>query len=149
MKKRLNKAVTTLVGPDAKIMGNLLFGSGCHVAGVVQGDVLPTEGDKTELTVAESGRIEGNALSANMLIEGTVQGDLTCKGVVSLSGTARVEGSIEYGEIEIEKGALVKGSLNRMAREAPEAAAGESRFALEGGEEPGLDGEYSPVAESL
>ena len=122
MKNRLNNAVTTLVGPDARITGNLLFERGCHVAGRVQGDVLASSDKKTELTVAKGGRIEGNARAATMLIRGTVLGDLRCSGTVSLASAARVEGSIEYGEIEIEKGAVVTGSLNRMTEESAKKA---------------------------
>lgn len=122
MKNRLNNAVTTLVGPDARITGNLLFGRGCHVAGLVQGDVLASGDKKTELTVAKGGKIEGNARAANMFIQGTVLGDLHCSGTVSLAAAARVDGSIEYGEIEIEKGAAVTGSLNRMTGESAKKA---------------------------
>ena len=46
-----------------------------------------------------------------MLIQGTVMGDLCCIGTVTLTASARSEGSIEYGQIEIEKGATVKGEL--------------------------------------
>lgn len=118
MKNRPNNAVTTLVGSDARLMGNLLFGRGCHVAGLVKGDVLAKHGKKTELTVAQDGKIEGNARAGGMMIQGTVLGDLSCSGTVSLSASARVEGSIEYGKIEIEKGAVVTGSLNRITAEA-------------------------------
>ena len=122
MKGRLKNAVTTLVGADTRITGNLLFGRGCHVAGLVRGDVLAAKGKKTALTVAQGGRVEGNACAASILIQGTVLGDLSCSGTVSLSATARVEGSIEYGEIEMEKGAVVTGNLNRVTAGADRKA---------------------------
>ena len=118
MKTRMTKSITTLVGADTKVVGNLLFGQGCHVAGVVQGDVMGKDEKKAELTMAQSGRIEGNAHAARMLIEGTVVGDLSCAGTVSLGTSARVEGSIEYKEIEIEKGAVVTGLLKRRGADA-------------------------------
>lgn len=111
MKNRLNNAVTTLVGTDATVNGNLTFDRGCHVGGIVKGDVSALGNKKSELTVAQTGRIEGNAKAARMLVQGTVVGDLSCRGTVTLTSTARVEGSIEYGQIEIEKGAVVKGRL--------------------------------------
>ncbi len=122
MKTRLNNAVTTLVGSDARITGNLIFGRGCHVAGLVQGDVLAAGDGNNQLTVASDARIEGNARAAGMQIQGTVVGDLCCSGTVSLSASARVEGSIEYGHIEVEKGAVVTGSLNRKAEKEAENA---------------------------
>ncbi len=121
MKNRLNNAVTTLVGSDATLSGNIVFRQGCHVAGVVRGDVAAPVNKKTELTVAQSGRIEGNAQAARMLIQGTVVGDLQCSGTITLASTARVEGSIEYGQIEIEKGAVIKGSLTMPSADKTKA----------------------------
>jgi len=123
MKTRMTKSITTLVGADTSIAGNLLFGRGCHVAGLVQGDVMGKDDGKAELTMAQSGRIEGNARALRMLIEGTVVGDLFCAGTVSLGASARVEGSIEYEKIEIEKGAVVTGLLRRKGADAVAQAA--------------------------
>ncbi|WP_446830892.1 bactofilin family protein [Candidatus Foliamicus sp.] len=114
MKNRLSKTVTTLVGADARVNGNLLFRQSCHVAGLVKGDVLANNGKNTELTVAKGATIEGNVQSSKMLIQGTVLGNLSCSGTISLAASARVEGSIEYGEIEIEKGAVVTSSLKKI-----------------------------------
>lgn len=122
MKNRLNNAVTTLIGTDARVTGNVVFQHGCHVAGVVKGDVIASTGKKAELTVAETGRVEGNAQAARMLIQGTVLGDLRCSGTVTLASKARVEGAVEYGEIEIEKGAVVKGKLAMPSSEPSKGA---------------------------
>ena len=111
MKNRLNNAVTTLVGSDATVTGNLIFDRGCHVAGTVKGDVSAPDNKKSELAVAQTGRIEGNARAARMLIQGTIVGDLYCSGTVTLKSTARIEGSIAYEQIEVEKGAVVMGRL--------------------------------------
>ena len=126
MKNRLSNSVTTLVGTDAIITGNLTFRHGCHVAGVVKGDVMAASGKKTELTVAQGGRVEGNAQAARILIQGSVVGDLCCSGTVSLSSSGRVQGSIEYGEIEIEKGAIITGSLTMLSAKAGKSTATQS-----------------------
>ena len=111
MKNRLNNAVTTLVGADAMISGNISFKQGCHVAGVVKGDVIAASEKKSEVRIAQGGKVEGNVQAGRMLIQGQVLGDLRCSGTLTLAASARIEGSIEYGQIEIEKGAVVKGSL--------------------------------------
>ena len=123
MKSRLKNAVTTLIGPDATVNGNLVFELGCHVGGIVKGDVSAPGDEKSELAVASTGRIEGNAGAARMLIQGTIVGDLCCKGTVTLTSTARVEGSIEYGQIEMEKGAVVTGQLLMISADTPGSAA--------------------------
>ena len=111
MKQLLKNAVTTLVGPNSTVTGNLIFDRGCYVGGIVKGDVIAMGDEKTDLTVARTGRIEGNATAARILIQGAVLGDLHCSGTVTLASTARFKGSIECGQIEIEKGAVVKGRL--------------------------------------
>ena len=111
MKKRLSNAVTTVVGADTEISGTVTFNQGCHVAGVVTGDVVAASEEKSEVSVAEGARVEGNVEAARVLIQGTVVGDLRCRGKLTLTASARIEGSIEFGQIQIEKGAMVKGSL--------------------------------------
>ena len=127
MKNRLKNAVTTLVGTDTTVTGNLIFDGGCHVGGILKGDVSALGNKKSELTIAQTGRIEGNAKAARMLIQGTVVGDLCCRGTITLTSTARVEGSIEYGQIEIEKGALVKGQLLMSSAGSAGSAAEDGR----------------------
>ncbi len=122
MKNRLNNTVTTLIGTDATVTGDLVFKQGCHVAGIVRGDVTASTGKKTELTVAPTGRVEGNAQAGRMLIQGTVVGNLRCNGTITLASTARVQGSIEYGQIEIEKGAVIKGNLTMPSPETSRGA---------------------------
>lgn len=123
MKNRLKNAVTTLVGADAEISGNLAFKQGCHVAGVVKGDVIAPGDKKSEVTVAQGGRVEGNVQAARMHIQGKVVGDVRCSGTLTLTANARIEGSIEYGQIEIEKGAVVKGSLVMLPAGSPKRVA--------------------------
>ena len=119
----MKNAVTTLIGTDATVSGNLVFDRGCHVGGIVKGDVSALGNKKSELTVAQTGSVEGNAKAARMLIQGTVVGDLCCSGTVTLTSTARVEGSIEYRQIEIEKGAVVKGQLMSSSAGSARSAA--------------------------
>ena len=119
MKNRLSNAVTTLVGADAEVAGNLTFKRGCHVAGVVRGDVIATSDKKSEVTVAQGGSVEGNIQATRVLIQGKVMGDLRCSGTLTLTASARIKGTIEYGQIEIEKGAVVKGSLVMLPAGSP------------------------------
>ena len=123
MKRRLSNAVTTLVGADSEISGNVAFGQGCHVAGVVTGDVTAAGKEKSEVSVAEGGRVEGNVEADRVLIQGTVVGDLRCRGKLTLTASARIEGSIEFGQIQIEKGAMVKGNLAMISEGSSRQAA--------------------------
>lgn len=123
MKSRLKNKVTTLIGADVTVAGNLIFEHGCHVGGTVKGDVSGPDNKHSELAVAPTGRIEGNTRAGCMLIQGTILGDLRCGGTVTLTSTARIEGSIQCAQIEMEKGAIMKGQLLMSSSKSSESIA--------------------------
>ena len=60
----------------------------------------------------------------NVRLEGTVKGDIHAPGRVILGATARVEGSVYYGVIEMTLGAQIMGKLTQVA---PEKVSGQLR----------------------
>ena len=56
----------------------------------------------------------------NVVLAGTVRGDIHARGKVVLAATARVEGNVVYGVIEMALGAQIMGKLERVS---PEVAA--------------------------
>ena len=56
-----------------------------------------------------------------MVLKGTVRGDIHASERVVLEATARVEGNVYYGVIEMTLGAQIIGKLVRLAPEAPAA----------------------------
>ena len=53
----------------------------------------------------------------NVRLDGTVKGDIHAHGRVILGATARVEGSVFYGVIEMTLGAQIMGKLTQVAPE--------------------------------
>ncbi len=62
------------------------------------------------------------------MLNGSVNGDIRAPGRVVLGSTARVQGNVYYGVIEMTLGAQIMGKLTRLAEvgsaasEAPPAA---------------------------
>jgi cytoskeletal protein CcmA (bactofilin family) len=54
----------------------------------------------------------------NVMLEGTVKGDIHASGRVELGPTARVEGNVYYGVIEMTLGAQIIGRLVRLSPQA-------------------------------
>ena len=66
--------------------------------------------------------LEGTVVVPNIVLNGTVKGDVAAAGRVELGAKARVVGNVRYGLIEMAIGAEVNGKLIH----ASEAAAGSS-----------------------
>ena len=80
--------------------------------------------------MSESGFIEGRVEVTNIVMNGTVNGDMCARERLVLGGKARVNGNVYYGVIEMAPGAVITGKLiplaNGAAKQPPEHA-GRSR----------------------
>ncbi len=111
MKKFRAPKVTTVVGKDTEIKGDLMFTGGLHVDGVILGKVTGDQDVKSAITVSEAGKIEGDVRVSNVLLNGTVVGDVFALQRVELAPMARVTGTVYYRFLEMAMGAEVNGQL--------------------------------------
>jgi len=89
----------------------VIFSGGLHVDGKVKGSVKAVEGDDSVLTLSERGVIEGEVKVPNVVVNGTVIGDVHALAHVELAAQARVHGNVYYSLIEMAMGAEVNGNL--------------------------------------
>jgi cytoskeletal protein CcmA (bactofilin family) len=68
--------------------------------------------------VSESGFIEGRVEVTNIVMNGTVNGDMCARERLVLGGKARVNGNVYYGVIEMAPGAVITGKLIPLANGA-------------------------------
>jgi len=106
-----NGRIDTLVGRTAKIDGDLDFTGGLHLDGRVAGNVRSDNDPTATLSVSETGSIEGSVEVPTVMLNGVVRGDIMARERVVLGATARVEGNVQYGVIEMTLGAEIKGKL--------------------------------------
>jgi len=110
-KKRKVTQIDSLIGQDTKISGDIIFSGGLHIDGKVKGNVLAEEGTMSVLTLSEQGSIEGEVRVPNMILNGTVTGNVYAVEHIELAPKARIVGDVYYGLIEMTIGAEVNGSL--------------------------------------
>jgi len=115
-------AIDTLIGKSAHLEGDLAFEGGLHVDGHIVGAVRALGPQESTLSVSETGSIEGEVRVPNLMLQGTVKGDIHASGRVVLGATARVEGNVYYGVIEMTLGAQIIGKLVRLSPQAPGGA---------------------------
>ncbi len=106
-----SRRIDTLIGASTRIIGDVHFSGGFHVDGHVKGNVdAPPESGAT-LSVSDAGVVEGAVAVPNVILNGTVKGDILAHERVELGATARVTGNVYYGLIEMEMGAEINGKL--------------------------------------
>ena len=120
--------IDTLIGKAAHVHGDIEFAGGLHLDGSIVGNVRSDHAPSSTLSVSEGGSIEGMVDVPNVRLDGTVKGDIHAPGRVVLGATARVEGNLFYGVIEMTLGAQIMGKLTQVAPEGAVApGAGPSR----------------------
>jgi cytoskeletal protein CcmA (bactofilin family) len=107
--------IDSLIGQNTEIRGDVIFSGGLHVDGKVKGNVIAAEGDDSVLTLSERGTIEGEVKVPNVVVNGTVIGDVHALSHVELAAQARVHGNVYYTLIEMAMGAEVNGNLVHRA----------------------------------
>lgn len=125
--------IDTLIAKSVRVDGDLEFAGGLHLDGRVAGGVRADSQAPASLSVSDSGSIEGPVEVTDLVLHGTVRGDIVARGRVVLGASARVEGNLYYGVIEMTLGAQITGKLVRLTEGAvkPGASEGEGGAFIE------------------
>jgi cytoskeletal protein CcmA (bactofilin family) len=114
--------IDTLIGKASRVNGDLEFAGGLHLDGSIAGNVRAVPSEDSSLSISETGSIEGNVEAGSVMLSGTVKGDIFARGRVVLGATAKVQGNVYYGVIEMTLGAQIMGKLTRIAERQAETA---------------------------
>ena len=107
----------SVIGPTLVIKGDLEAGENLLVQGRIEGTITH---NAESLVIGERGTVRANIKARNLIIEGTVDGDIHCSESVSIRETANVKGNIFTPRISITEGAHFKGGIDMDER--PESA---------------------------
>jgi cytoskeletal protein CcmA (bactofilin family) len=111
---RSKARVEILIGPSARVHGDVDFSGGLHIDGHVFGGVSAYGTGESSVSVSESGIIEGGVVATHVVVNGMVRGDVHATGKVALGPRARVVGNLQYGMIEMAAGAEISGTLTQV-----------------------------------
>lgn len=115
--------IETLVGRYTSVHGDVEFSGGLYVDGRVVGAVRASTPLGSSLSVSETGVIDGPVEAGTVVLHGRVRGDIQARERLVLGATARVEGNVYYGVIEMTLGAQIVGKLLQLAPAGADAAA--------------------------
>lgn len=111
--------ISTVIGRDTQIRGDVVFCGGLHVDGTVRGSLTAHQDEYSTLVVSEFGVIEGDVRVANVVLNGTVVGDVFASGRVELAAMAKVNGTVYYRLLEMTMGAEINGQLIHTEEQEP------------------------------
>ncbi len=111
--------ITTVIGVGTEITGDMHFSGGLHVDGHIKGNVTAEQDGQSALIVSENGNIEGEVRVPNMIINGTVDGDIYASQRVELASDARIHGTVYYTMLEMAMGAEVNGQMIKTDEDSP------------------------------
>ncbi len=115
---------TLVVGRDIVLSGEIESCEKLIIEGRVEGDITDTK----RLEIAETGRFKGKAVVEECLVAGVCEGELSVNGLLTLRAKGRVEGTVRYVEIEVERGGRLSGDVGVQAvREVASQAEAEAR----------------------
>ena len=102
------------VGPEINLAGEI---TACDRL-VVEGSVQVTLNRTRAIEIAETGRFtNGKAEVEEAEIAGVYEGTLTVRRRLLIRSTGRVSGNVRYGELEIERGGRIAGTIERLPEE--------------------------------
>lgn len=106
--KSLN--IDSLIGEDIKLIGKIEGSGNLRIDGTIEGDIN-YNGD---ITLGESGKVEGNILCENLIVAGNIEGDLNIKESLTLLPTGVLYGDIKVKSLVIHEKARFEGSCEMI-----------------------------------
>ncbi len=102
------------MGEGVVLNGTFVVPDIASISGSIEGEITARE-----LIVASSGVIRGKVVADIIDLRGEIHDTLTAKKSLFIRSTGKALGSVQYAEIEIEKGGDLQGSLKKIDGENP------------------------------
>lgn len=108
------------VGKSVVVKGDIYSREDLYVDGEVDGNI---EVQEHRLTVGPNGRVKASIKAREVVIRGTVHGDILAGDKTDIRREAKVTGDLKTGRIVIEDGAYFKGNVDIVRQEVTRTAA--------------------------
>lgn len=116
--------INTIIGDKSKIEGVLHASESTRVDGLLQGKIL----SESSVIIGENGLIRGDIHAVEILVAGTVYGNLTAKERIEITEAGTILGDLVTKTLVIDEGASFKGNCTMEVME--EKSSGASGISL-------------------
>ena len=110
-KKTKATRIDTLIGHGTHIKGDISFSGGLRIDGRVTGNIGASGETKSVLTLSEKSIIEGEIRVPNLIVNGTITGNVYSSQHIELATNAKINGNVYYHLLEMVTGSQVNGQL--------------------------------------
>jgi cytoskeletal protein CcmA (bactofilin family) len=97
--------ITTLLGRGATFDGKLTFEGTVRIDGKFKGEVFSDD----TLVIGEGAHVEAEIDIGEVIIQGTVVGNIKAKRVIEIHAPGRVKGDLHSPSLQIDKGVIFEG----------------------------------------
>jgi len=104
--------IDTLIGAQARLKGELTFEGTVRIDGQFEGNIHSTQ-DGT-LIVSESAQIQGEVDVPNLMLHGTIRGNVRAGKSIAIGPKGRLTGDLEYVRLSLAEGGSVNGRCTRI-----------------------------------
>jgi cytoskeletal protein CcmA (bactofilin family) len=101
------KDAETIIGASIKVKGNFQGQGNIVIEGSLEGSLKTN----ANVFVGEKAKVVANLESKDAIVNGELKGNIKTRGYLALGENAKIFGDIQYGELSIEKGAIINGQL--------------------------------------
>jgi cytoskeletal protein CcmA (bactofilin family) len=109
---------TATIGNAVRVVGQIFTKEDLYVDGDVEGAI---ESEENKVTIGLNGRVQANIRARDVIILGSVKGNVETGDKLDIRKDAKLVGDITTSRISIEDGALFKGSID-IKRVEPKVA---------------------------
>jgi len=109
--------ITTLLGRGATFEGKLTFEGTVRIDGRFKGEVFTDD----TLVIGEGAHVEASVDVGEVIIQGTVVGNVTAKRSIEIHAPGRVKGDLHTPSLQIDKGVIFEGRSFMEALTATQA----------------------------
>ena len=102
------KALNSTIGPGSFFEGKFYIAGSLQVDGKFEGEIKTDE----TLRVGQGGKIKTNIRAKDVVVEGTMIGNINARNSVRLEPTGKVLGDISSPAVYVAPGVVAKGSVN-------------------------------------
>ena len=121
----------SVLGPTLRFKGELSADEDVIIQATVEGTIVH---HTKILTIGKHGQVKANINAAVIVVEGTVEGDLTGDDAVIIKSTGKVTGNVTVPRITLEDGASFNGRIDMKPKGGKSSGGEEKADSILGGD---------------
>jgi len=109
MKREKQHGISGLLGVGSRFEGEIRFDGTIRIDGDVMGQIICKSSKPSTVIITEMASVEADIVADNVIISGTVFGNIKAVEKLELYAPGRLEGLVYTSDFSIEDGALFQG----------------------------------------